>query len=434
MGSIEISIILLALMILLILMGFQVGLTLILLGFIGLLLVAGAKPAFSTLAFIPYSRMSDYAFTVIPLYILMGDFVAYSGIGKQAYDLARAWLGHIRGGLALATIGACGLFAACSGSSPATALTMGKIVFPEMERLGYDRQLALGCIAAGGTLGIMIPPSTGFIIIGILAELSIGKLFIAGVLPGITQIIFYWITIYIVCWINPRFGPVKPPAPLKERLASLNLMWPVLLLVFIVMGGIYGGIFTATEAGGIGAFGAMAISLVQKKLSFSTFKEVLIDTAILSAMIGLMIVGAFVFNNFLAVSRLTYITSDLIVALQINKWVILTVIIIFYIVLGTVFDIMAIVVLTIPIFYPLLDALGFDLIWFGVITVRVMEIGMITPPFGLNLFFLAGAVKVPLGPIYRGVMPFVISDLFHVVLLVMVPQISLFLPHLMSKG
>lgn len=431
MSPTEVGLIGFVLIIILILLGVNVAFALVMLGLAGLVLILGAEPAFSSVALITFERASSYEFAVVPLFLLMSAFVSRSDIGKEAYEMARAWVGQLRGGLAMATAVACGLFAACCGSSLASAVAMGRVAYPEMKRHNYDSRLSVGTIAAGGTIGILIPPSIGFILIGILTEMSIGKLFIAGILPGITEVLFYVVTVYILCKLNPQFGPPTPRTTIRQKVGSVRLTWPIVLLFLLVIGGIYGGIFTPTEAGGIGAFGALVISLVRRQLNSSSFAECLLDTAKMSAMIIALIIGAFIFNQFLAVTRIPFVTSEFIVGLGLNRYIILVMIVVLYIILGMVFDIMAIMVLTVPIIYPTIVALGFHPIWYGVIMVRVMEIGMITPPFGMNLFGLAGVVDTPMSTLYRGVIPFVITDMFHVALLVAVPSISTFLPEMM---
>jgi tripartite ATP-independent transporter DctM subunit len=412
-------------------LGVHVGFALIIVGFAGLACVIGLGPAIANIALVSFAKVNDYGFAVVPLFLLMGVFVANSGIARDAYDTVHAWVGQIKGGLAIATAGACGLFAACCGSSMAGAVTFGKVAYPEMKRLNYDPRLATGIIAAGGTLGILIPPSIGFIIYGLLTELSIGKLFVAGIIPGILEIVFYAVTIVILCRLNPRMGPAGPKTTVRQKVGSLRLTWPVGVLFVLVIGGIYVGVFTPTEAGGIGAFGALAIALVRRRMSPSNFANSLLETAQTSAMIIIMLIGAFMFNAFLAVTRIPFVASEYIVGLEVSRYVILILILFGYLVLGCFFDIYAIMILTVPIIYPTIVTLGFDGIWYGVIMVRMMEIGLITPPFGLNLFGLAGTVDVPVGTMYQGVVPFVIADICEVVLLVAVPLLSTLLPSLM---
>ena len=431
MSPAEVGLIGFTLMILFIMLGVNVAFVLIVLGFAGLALLMGVEPALSSMAIISFERASSYEFAVAPLFLLMSAFVSRSDIGKEAYVMARTWVGQFRGGLAMATSVACGLFAACCGSSLASALAMGKIAYPEMKRHNYEARLSTGIIAAGGTLGILIPPSMGFILIGILTQLSIGKLFIAGIIPGILEVLFYIVTVYILCKLRPQLGPPSPMTTIRQKFGSLKSTWPVVLLFLLVIGGIYGGVFTPTEAGGIGAFGALVISMARRQLTSAGFTECLLDTAKLSAMMIALILGAFIFNQFLAVTRIPFIASEWVTGLGLNRYVILIIIILMYIVLGMLFDIYAIMVLTIPILFPTMTALGFHPLWYSVIMVRVIEVGLISPPFGINLFGLSGVVDVPMGILYRGVVPFLIADIVHIALLIAVPSLSTFLPEMM---
>ncbi len=431
MSQTEIGVIGTLILVALLMLGTQVGFTMFIVGFIGFGLVGGWVGAIGSLTIVPFNTMNSYYFAVIPLFLLMSEFIGQSGIGADAYTAARAWLGQFKGGLAMATIGACTLFAAVSGSSLAGTIVMGRTAYPEMKRFGYSDRLASGVTAAGGTLGILIPPSMGFVIIGILADLSIGKLFIAGILPGITVALFYIITIAIMCKINPSLAPGAAKATLREKAISIKLTWPILLLFFLMMGGIYGGVFTTTEAAGIGAFGALVIALAKRQMSGGKAWQSLMETSKMAGMMIIMLVGAFMFNNFLAITRIPFVFGEVMAALPVPIGVLIFLIIIFYLIMGMFFDIYAILILTVPIFYPAMEALHINLIWYSVIMVRMVEVGFISPPFGINLFGLAGIIKLPLGTLYRGIIPFVISDLVNIALLCFIPVISTFLPNLM---
>ena len=320
----------------------NVAFALITIGFIGLVVLNGFGPALSGVGLIAFEKATSYDFAVAPLFLLMGAFVSRSNIGTDAYTMARAWLGQYRGGLAIATTGACAMFAAVCGSSLACAVAMGKIAYPEMMRYGYNARLALGTIAAGGTMGILIPPSMGFILVGILTQQSIGKLFMAGILPGITQMLIYCVTIYILCRINPKLGPAMQPTTMKQKFGSVRLTWPIIALFLLVIGGIYGGIFTPTEAGGIGAAGALIIGVAKRDLSRRSFFDSLMEGGLMSAFMIALIIGAFIFNQYLAVTRIPFVASEFIVGLAVNKFVILGLVAVLYILLGMVFDIYAI--------------------------------------------------------------------------------------------
>jgi len=332
----------------------------------------------------------------------------------------------------MATVGACAGFAAVSGSSVATAVTMGTVALPEMERYKYDPRLATGCIAAGGTIGILIPPSIGFVLYGILTQQSIGKLFVAGFIPGVLEAIFYIITIYVLCKRNPLMGPPAPRTSFVEKMFSLKGTWGVLALFVLVIGGIYLGVFTPSEAAAIGAFGALLFALGRRKLGWQGFKSSLVDTAESSGMAIGILLTAMIFGYFLAVTRLPFELADVVAGLPIPPLGVLLLILLIYMVLGCVMPALAMIVLTVPIFYPLAMAVGYDPIWFGVIIVRVMEMAQITPPMGITVFVIKGVAKdIPMYTIFRGIFPFLIADICEIALLIAVPQIALFLPGLM---
>lgn len=331
----------------------------------------------------------------------------------------------------MATVLGCGLFAAVCGSSLATAVTMGKVAFPEMLKFKYAASLATGCIAAGGSLGMMIPPSMAFVLLGVLTDVSIGKLFIAGILPGITQILFYCIAVYVVCKLNPGAGPAGPKTTLVEKTKAVKGTWSVAILFLLVMGGIYGGIFTAEEAGAVGACGALVIALASRSMSRKTFTQCLMDTARTTAMIMCVIIGAYIFMRFLAVTRIPFIASDFVASLGLNRWLYIGIILVVFVVLGMFFDMIAVVSISTPILFPIITSLGFDPIWYCVLMVREIETGFVSPPYGINLFAVAGSTQTPIATVYKGVIPFFIADIANLLLLAAVPQISTFLPYLM---
>ena len=432
MTPIEIGFVGVFVLFVLLFLGVPVGISMALVGFVGFASISGIMPALGLLRIVPYSTFSSYSLSVIPLFILMGNFAFHSGLSSALYTTARSWLGRLRGGLGISTVAACAAFAACSGSSVATAATMGKIAIPEMKKYHYDDGLSTGTLAAGGTIGILIPPSVILIIYGVLTEQSIGKLFLAGFIPGILEALFYMVTIYMLCTFNRKLGPPGPTTTLREKLVSLKDSWGVLAIFLLVIGGIYFGIFSPIEAAGIGAFGTFLFGLLRRKLGWRQFKRSLVDSTQTAAMIFLIMLGASIFGYFLTVSGLPSALADFMTGLPVNKYVILLMVLIFYILLGCVMDTMAMVLITVPIFYPLMTKLGFNPIWFGIIVVRIAEIGMITPPVGMNLYVIKGvAPDVPMGTIFKGVLPFVAADVLHVVLLVSVPALALFLPELM---
>lgn len=418
-------------LIILIFLRIWIGVCMVLIGFIGYGVLGSWDHALLHAGMEPYSNIAFYPITVIPLFILMGAVVSNTGVAADLYKTAYTWIGRLRGGLAMSTVVACAGFAAICGSSAATAATMGKVALPEMKKYNYDDKLASGAVAAGGTMGILIPPSMGFILYGILCEVNIGKLFMAGIIPGVLEAFFYMATIWIMCKWKPNMGPPAERTTFKAKIISLRGTWAMLALFLLVMGGIYRGIFTPTEAGSIGAFGAIVISFIDRKLTWTTLRGSVVETAQTTAMIVFMIVGAFMLMRFLAISQLPLAIGDFVAELPVGPIWILIAIIVMYIILGCFLDIYAAIILTVPIIYPVVLAMGFDVVWFGVIMVRVMEMGLVTPPMGMNVFILASVTDVPIGTIFRGIIPFVIADVAHVALLVAIPSLSLFLPNTM---
>jgi tripartite ATP-independent transporter DctM subunit len=406
-----------------------------LVGFAGYSVIVDPGAGLMQLETVPYGVGSDYILSVVPLFLLMGQFAFYSGLSQDLYDTSYKWLGQYPGGLAMATVGGCAAFAAVSGSSVATAATMGTVALPGMKKYKYSSKLALGSIAAGGTIGILIPPSIVFILYGILTEQSIGELFLAGFIPGVLTVLLYLLTIAIQVRINPKLGPPGPRTNFKEKLLSLRHTWGMIILFFLVMGGIYLGFFTPTEAGAVGSFGAFLLSILRKRLNMKIMYECLLETGRTTAMLIFIFVGAMIFNYFMAVTNLPMDLAQMIADQGFNRHIILAAILFVYLVLGCIMDPGSMIILTIPIVFPLVQSLSFDPIWFGVVIVIVAEIGAITPPVGLNVFVVKGvAPDVPITDIFKGILPFWGADMVRLFLLVMIPQIALFLPGIMRSG
>lgn len=409
-----------------------VGYLMAIIGFAGFSIIVSPEAALSLVARDFFSTFSSYNLTVIPLFVLMGQIAFHSGISARLFDAAYRFIGHLPGGLAIATIGACAGFAAICGSTNATAATMASVTLPEMKRYNYKPELATGVVAAGGSLGILIPPSVIFIVYGIQTEQSIGKLFISGILPGILLTFLFIATILIWTTINPELGPRGPKATFKERIESLSGLVETLLVFIIVMGGLFVGLFTPTEAGAIGALGTIVIALVRKNLTWEGFRDALFETTRTSCMIMIIVAGATVFGHFLAVSRIPFDIAGWVSTLSIPHWGIMLLIILVYFAGGCFIDSLALIMLTIPIFYPVVLNLGYDPIWFGVVIVLITQIGVLTPPVGVNVYVVSGVARdVPLEVIFRGVMPLLLALIIAVLLLIPFPQIALFLPGLL---
>jgi len=410
----------------------SIGLSMLAIGFLGYVYVAGASAGLAMVGIAVYTTARSYALSVIPMFILMGMFLLHSGLGHDIFQSVDTWMRHLRGGLAMATIGACAAFAAVSGSATATAATIGAVALPEMKRYNYKDSLATACVAVGGTLGILIPPSAILILYGILTEESIGKLLIAGILPGILQTVLFWVTVYLLVRRNPSLAPLRPSTAFREKLASLRKIWPVLVLFLLVMGGIYSGVSTPTEAAAVGAFGALIFSLATRRFSRKTLVESLDQTARTTAMLFLILIGAVIFSRFLAVTRIPLELSAFIAGLGVSRFVIMALILFLLLFLGCFVEGIALLMLTIPILYPLIIDLGFNGIWFGVVMIVMLNMGMVTPPVGMNVYVTAGVAKdVPLMTIFHGVIPFLIAMIVCAILLVAFPQIVTFLPSLM---
>lgn len=409
------------------------GISMFLVGFIGLWLLISRPAAFIKAGLIPFETMASFELAVLPLFLLMAQVIFAAGLSRDLYDVAAKWLGRFRGGVAIATVGGCAGFAAVSASSLATAVTMGLVAIPEMKRLNYDPSLSTGCVAAGGTIGQLIPPSAGLITYGIITQTSIGKLFLAGMVPGILEALFYMATIYTLCLWNPRLGPRGPKYDLREKVASFKSCWEMLGLIVLVLGGLVVGLFTPTEAGAVGAFGAILFSLMRRRLHWENFKKSVIETMKTAGMLYGILIGAFIFKYFLAVTTIPTLLADTVGNLALSPKAIIVLVMLVYVFLGCVMDALAMILLTIPVFFPLALGLGFDPIWFGIIIVRMTEIGLITPPIGMNVYAIAGiAPDVPVTKIFGGVVPFLIADAIHVALLLFFPSLVMFLPNLLG--
>jgi C4-dicarboxylate transporter DctM subunit len=420
-------------LVLLMFLKIPVGFVMAIVGFAGFGLLISWDASLSLLARDVFSIFSSYNLTVIPLFVFMGQVAHHSGMSGRLFNTAHKFLGHLPGGLAIATIGACAGFSAICGSTSATAATMASVALPQMKKYNYDPALATGVVAAGGSLGILIPPSTIFIIYGIMTEQSIGKLFMAGVLPGILLTLLFILTIVIWTRLRPDICEKAPKAAWKERIASLTGVIETFILFFIVMGGLFAGLFTPTEAAAIGAFGTLLIALIGRNLSWRGLIRSLDETTRVSCMIFVIVAGATVFGHFLAVTGIPANVGIWVSGLSLPPPVIIGLILLVYLVLGCLMDSLAMIMLTIPIFFPVVTTLGYDPIWFGVIIVLVTEMGVITPPVGINVYVVAGVARdVPLHIIFKGATHLLMALLVTAVLLILFPQIATYLPSLMK--
>ena len=433
MSPVTTGIVGIALLLVLLLLRMPVAFSMTFVGVAGFAYLAGSEPALGLLAQDIFDTFSSYPLSVIPLFILMGSFAFASGISKRLYNTTYAWVGQLRGGLTIATVLACSGFAAICGSTAATAATMGKIALPEMKKYGYSNMLATGTIAAAGTLGILIPPSTILIVYGILTEESIGKLFVAGLLPGLILSLLFVAVVAIMCTRNPKLGPAGAPTTWREKLKATKGIIEAVILFALTIGGLFLGWFSPTQAGAIGAGGALLIGLFRRQLSWKSFIESGKDGLRTSCMVLFIITGATVFGHFMAVTTIPFMLADWVGSLPIPTMAIMGVIILIYFIGGFFMDSMALVVVTIPIFFPLVMKLNFDPIWFGVIIVLVAEMGVITPPVGVNVFVIKGiAPDIPLETIFKGIIPFLVALVLFTIVLIAFPQIATFLPSLVT--
>ncbi|MBM4278347.1 MAG: TRAP transporter large permease subunit [Deltaproteobacteria bacterium] len=422
-----------ALTLVLLLLGVPIGISMALVGFVGFAFIVNMNAAFSVISTVPYELISNYDWLVLPLFLLMGTVLFHAGLGSALFKMAYRIFGRLPGGLAIAALGSCAIFAAVSASSIATAATIGTPAIPEMRRYKYDSALATGCIAAGGTLGFLIPPSTILIIYGILTETSIVKLFVAGIVPGIILALMFMATVYFHVRLRPSLAPAGQGSTLKEKLTATGECAEVLVLIILVMGGLIIGWFTPTEAGGVAAAGAILLSLVRKRLNMKSLTNSVVDAVKSTGMIFLCAIGAFIMVPFIAVSTIPMELANYIISLGVSPTMAILFMVVLYFILGCFIDTMAMVLLTVPIFFPLIKMLGFDPLWFGILIALLVEMAMISPPIGMNVYVIAGVAKdVPMETIFKGILPFVLTMFLFIILIIVFPQIVLFLPRLMS--
>ncbi len=429
MSAIVIGIVGIMVLFMLLALRMQIGFAMALVGFVGFTLLNSFEAGMGVLGMLPLDASASYTLSVIPLFLLMGQFANHSGMGVDIYRMLYRWIGFLPGGLAMATVGACACFAAISGSSLATAAMFGTIALPEMKRLDYADTLATGCIAAGGTLGILIPPSSVLILYGILTEQSIAKLFIAGIIPGVVLALIFILTVYTITRFNPAAGIPGPRFSFGEKITSMKSIWSLLALFCLVIGGLYTGWFTPTEAAGVGAFGAFVITIIKRRLTWPNLLEALKDTASSTAMIFGIIIGAMIFQYFMTMSQIPNALATSVVSIGAGRHMVMSFIILAFIVMGCFMEGLSLMVLAVPIVYPIVVQLGFDPIWFGIIITLTMEMSLITPPVGVNVFVLSGVAKdVPMATIFRGIVPFWVAMLVCIIVLMICPDLVMFLP------
>jgi tripartite ATP-independent transporter DctM subunit len=406
-----------------------VGMAMGLVGVTGFGCLVGSTPALKLVGQTSMRTVTDYTFGIIPMFLLMGAFVSNSGMSRELFRAANAFLGHLRGGLGIATIAACGGFAAISGSSVATAATFSTVAYPEMRRYGYPQSFSTGTIAAGGTLGAMLPPSTVLAVYGLITEQDIGKLFIAGIVPGLIAGAMYMMTIAIIAVVRPTFLPSGHRSTWAERLDSVRNVWATVVLFAFVVGGLYGGLFTPTEAGAMGAGGAFLIGVLRGRLSRADIRRSLLQATRTAAAVFTVLIGALLFGYFLTVTETPQRVTEFLTSLGLGRYGVLALIMVMYLVLGCLMDALAMIILTVPIIFPVIKQLGFDPIWFGVIIVMTVELGLIHPPVGMNIFVIKSVIEdVKISTIFYGVLPFILTDLARLVLLISFPILATYLP------
>ena len=413
----------------LILLRVPIGMAMGLVGVAGFGYLASGNAALKIVGHTTMRTVTDFNFAVVPLFLLMGAFATTSGMSRELFRSAHTFVGHLRGGLGIATIAACAGFAAICGSSVATAATFSRVAYPEMIRHHYPKSFATGVIAAGGTLGIMIPPSTVLAVYGLITEQDVGKLFVAGIIPGIVAVLMYMVTITIIGRVKPGFLPAGERVPWRERIKSLREIWATVLLFAFVIGGIYGGMFTATEAAGMGAGGAFLLGILRGRLSGKDILRSLLESTRTTAAVFTILIGAMLFGYFLTITQTPQKVTEFLTGTGLGPYGILTLILIMYLVLGCLMDALAMIILTVPIVFPVIKQLGFDPIWFGVVIVMTVELGLIHPPVGMNIFVIKSVIEdVKISTIFYGVLPFIITDILRLILLVAFPILAMWLP------
>ncbi|MBS3995951.1 MAG: TRAP transporter large permease [Hydrogenophaga sp.] len=434
MSTVELALWSFPILLLMIFIRIPIGLSMLLCGLAGAWMVYGTHvPILNQLKQVTFSTFSSYSLSVIPLFLLMGQFAALGGLSQALFKAAEAWIGHRKGGVAMAAVGACAGFGAICGSSLATAATMGQVALPELKRAGYAGGISTAALAAGGTLGILIPPSVVLVIYAILTEQNIAKLFLAAFVPGILAAVGYMIVIALYARLRPQEMGTMPPMPMKDRWVATAKIWPVMLIFIAVVGGIYTGVFTPTEGAAIGAFGTGVAAWFSGGLTRKTFLGAILGTAVATGMIFMIVLGAGVYNTFLALSQLPQEAAQMVAGSGLNPWTVLVAVLLLYVVLGCFMDSLSMILLTIPVFFPIVSVLDFGLppeefaIWFGILVLIVVEVGLITPPVGMNLFVINSMARdTPITQTYRSVMPFVASDFIRTAILVAFPGITLF--------
>ncbi|MBM3301318.1 MAG: TRAP transporter large permease [Deltaproteobacteria bacterium] len=428
-----IGVLVILLLFVLFLMGLEIGFSMALAGFIGFAAIVNVDAALNLVAKDIYSVISSYGLTVIPMFVFMGQLGASGGIARSLYDSAYKFIGHVPGGLAVGTVVAATAFKAICGSSPATAATFATIAVPEMDRYGYDRRLSCGTVATVGTLGILIPPSVVLIVYGILTETSIGKLFLAGIIPGLMVAFSFVVTLFGWAIINPSFGPKGERSRWKDRFSSLPPVIVVIAIFLVVVGGLMMGFFTPTEAGSVGTFAVLLLTLAKKDMDFKRFVKAIMETLRIACMVLMLIAGATILGHFFAVTRTPYFVAEWLGGLQVHPLVVMLIIIVVYLIGGSFIEDLAFLILATPIFLPVVIKIGYDPIWFGVIVSVITMIGVILPPMAINAFVVSGVTKEPVQTVYNGIYPYIIGMTVCLIILLLFPEISLWLPNKFIK-